>query len=123
MDSILSTASGSLRTGLRPWAAPPPIPAPMERDVGRADPQWQRPARGDGPPGDRLLRAGAGRCGAERIPAGPPGAARLLHLGYHDDHVALPRVRCRRPRGLEHPAMVMGRAAALSCYRAERWAQ
>ena len=53
----------------------------------------------------------------------PDAASFEFHLGYHDDHVALPRVCCRRPRWLEHPAMVMGRAAALSCCRAERWAQ
>ena len=31
------------------------------RDLGRAHAQRQRPARGDGPPGDRLLRPGPGR--------------------------------------------------------------
>ena len=38
---------------------------------------------------------------------GRAGAARLLHLGCHDDHGALSPGCCRRPRGLEYPALVM----------------
>ena len=41
-------------------------------------------------------RAGRGRASAA-------GAARLLRLGHHHDHVALPRLRRRRPRGLSIP--------------------
>ena len=40
--------------------------------------------------------------------------SRLLRLGQHDDHGALSRVRGRGPGGYEHPAMVVGRAAALN---------
>ena len=42
------------------------------------------------------------------------GAARLLRLGHHHDHGALPRLRRRCPRGPEHSAMVVGRTATLS---------
>jgi truncated hemoglobin YjbI len=52
--------------------------------------------------------------GPKRGRTGLASAARLLRLGYHDDHVALPRVFRRCPRGLDHPTMVMGRATALS---------
>jgi hypothetical protein len=62
---------------------------------------------------DGLIRPGARSNRSDRR-AAPAGAARLLCLGHHDDHGALPPRRRGRSRGLDDPAMVLGRPASLT---------
>ena len=87
------------------------------RDLGGADPQRQRPARGDGPPGDRLLRPGAWTTSGSRHEP--------LRQVLHDYFAWATTTTMSRyhesaddvPDGLAIPQMVLGRAATLSPVR------
>ena len=67
--SIRSTRSALRPTGPRRSGDPLPSRHLRGRDLGGAHAQRQRAARGDGPPGHRLFRRGAGRHRARRRPA------------------------------------------------------